>query len=129
MNSKQRRQQSGITLLELMIVVAIIGILGAVALPVYNNYIDTGAQGALTQSISTMEVFQRDFRLRNGTYVAGSYTNGALDANLAVLGWDPSDENVDYVVTINGGTSYQVTATSEAGHSLCLQYPGGDPCP
>ena len=121
-------RQSGYTLIEMMVAVAIIALLAAIAIPLYNGYLETSRQGALINNISTIEVFEEDFRLQNGTYQAGVWNAGA-DANLTALGWQPQDDDgTVYTITVAGNT-YKVTATDKVGTTVCRIFPARTDCP
>lgn len=81
----KQQWQKGFTLIELMIVVAIIGILAAVAIPQYQNYIARSQVTRVMQEAGAMktaiEACINDGRLALGT-AAGQCDPGATGSNL-----------------------------------------------
>lgn len=66
---------AGFSLIELMIVVAVISILAAIALPSYDEYILRGRLTEATNALSAMQAKMQQYYQDNRTYSAsGSYT-------------------------------------------------------
>ena len=100
----------GFTLVELMIAVAIVGILAGVAIPSYLSYIQRSnraeAQGALVTFANAME----QWRLHNGSYCDAGGTGGANTCGATGTNDTGSPTIFSTVVPISGGTTtYNLT--------------------
>lgn len=121
----------GFSLLELVVVVAVIVAITAIAVPAYRGHVATARDSALVNAMTTMSVFQEDVKLRTGAYGSGRYDAAGGDTSLTdAIGWRPSAANGNvFVVTAAGDASWTVTAITPAGHRLCRVFPSRRPCP
>lgn len=79
-NPRWIRSSLGITLIELVVLVAILGTLAAVGIPAYSNYRE---KARITKAAGDIVLIQFDIRLYT------SANNGQLPANLNALGRGP----------------------------------------
>lgn len=105
--------QRGFTLMELMITVAVIGILSAVALPAYTDYLRRGRLPEAFTYLSTYQVTLEQYYQDNRSY--GSGTNCAPDSsgNSRVLTNPAGAKYFSFsCAPTNSGQGYLITASS-----------------
>ena len=117
--SRSAARENGFTLVELLVVMAILGILVAIAVPSFLAYRGRAADSAAMTNIRATLPSAEAYFLDNGTYAG--MTAGALRSGY--------DAGLAQGVAISGtptATSYCVTDT-EAGHVWSVLGPGVTP--
>ena len=71
-----RRNQRGFTLVELMIVVIIVGILAAVAIPMYQGATERAKASEAVAALGTIRGAMRVYYAEHGTYVNANFVDG-----------------------------------------------------
>ena len=104
--------KKGFTLIELLIVVVIIGILAAIAIPKFANTKDKAYVAAMKSDLRNLATYEEQYAAdNNGAYFAGTATMAA-----PIQGFTPS-QNVTIVATIVAGPPQAWTATATHSQS------------
>ena len=114
------KETHGFTLIELVIVVVIVGILAAVAIPLYRGYVRKAIASEATAALGTVRTALRVIKALTGAYdgVVGpgeSITDGAdVDAALGIEAGDLDGtyfDPVDYEITHVDDATFLLTCT------------------
>jgi len=112
------KKQAGFTLIELMIVVAIIGILAAIAVPQYQNYTKKAKFTEVVNATSSRKSFV-EVCLQDPNIVATDCIGGKSGI--------PADETTGFnnvaSVTVTGSGTITATATSALGGATYIMVP------
>ena len=122
------KNNQGFTLIELMIVVSIVGILAAVALPAYSEYIARGKRAEAKAALLQADQYMKRFYAANDSY--STNRGGDAVALPSTLSRVPSSTTTvaTYNISVSAstdGTAYTLTAapvsTDKCGSYTVLQ--------
>lgn len=114
MMQRMRERRHGFTIIELLIVIAIIAILAAVAIPALLRAQDSGKESGALQVLKSLRNAEETYRVRSENKQYGDLEELRLDG-LSPLDENDTDPNTKYVFSCDvdkENDTYTITATA-----------------
>jgi type IV pilus assembly protein PilA len=107
------KKQQGFTLIELMIVVAVIGLLSAIAIPKYQEFAKKGAIASGVASLAGLKTNIEEYIVSNGSFPSDLTNTGAVSSSIGSFAFLTAASGAKF--TFNSGAASGATVAMHMG--------------